>query len=106
VLHHSRNPRALLRDGFAMPRWPPLHPDYVGALAALARMDVSYAEALRRLIPVANRLGEPRPSYWLVRRFLRAERAELERRRAERRRLAEDVFVDMMKGLSPLRRLY
>jgi hypothetical protein len=69
-------------------------------------MDVSYAEALRRLIPVANRLGEPRPTYWLVRRFLRSERAELERQRTERRRLAEDVFVDVMKGLSPLRRLY
>jgi hypothetical protein len=89
-----------------MPRWPPLHPDYVAALEALARMEVSYAEALRRLIPLENRLGQPRPTYWLVRRCLRTRRAELERRRAERRRLAEDVFVDMMKGLSPLRRLY
>jgi hypothetical protein len=69
-------------------------------------MEVSYAEALRRLIPLERRLGEPRPTYWLVRRFLRAERAKLERRRTEQRRLAEDVFVDMMKGLSPLRRLY
>lgn len=89
-----------------MPRWPPLHPDYALALAALARMDVSYAEALRRLIPLENRLGEPRPTYWLIRRHLRAEREELERRRTERRELAEDIFVDMMKGLSPLRRLY
>jgi hypothetical protein len=89
-----------------MPRWPPLHPDYVAALTVLAGMEVSYAEALRRLIPVASRLGQPRPTYWLVRRFLRAERAELERRRTDRHRLAEDVFVDMMKGLSPLRRLY
>jgi hypothetical protein len=89
-----------------MPRWPPLHPDYVAALEALARMEVSYAEALRRLIPLENRLREPRPTYWCVRRYLRSRRAELERRRAEQRRLAEDVFVDMMKGLSPLRRLY
>jgi hypothetical protein len=89
-----------------MPRWPPLHPDYVAALEALARMEVSYAEALRRLIPLENRLREPRPTYWLVRRSLRARRAELELRRAERHRLAEDVFVDMMKGLSPLRRRY
>jgi hypothetical protein len=89
-----------------MPRWPPLHPDYVAALEALARMEVSYAEALRRLIPLENRLREPRPTYWRVRRYLRSSRAELERRRAEQRRLAEDVFVDMMKGLSPLRRLY
>jgi hypothetical protein len=89
-----------------MPRWPPLHPDYAAALTALARMDVSYAEALRRLIPLENRLGEPRPTYWLVRRFLAAERVELARVRAERRELAEDVFVDLMKGLVPLRRLY
>jgi hypothetical protein len=87
-------------------RWPALHPDYTVALDALARMEVSYAEALRRLIPLENRLREPRPTYWLVRRYLRAERIELERRRKERRELAEDVFVDMMKGLSPLRRLY
>ena len=89
-----------------MPRWPPLHPDYEVALDALARMDVSYAEALRRLIPLENRLGEPRPTYWLVRRHLRAERAKLARLRKERRELAEDVFADLMKGLSPLRRLY
>ena len=69
-------------------------------------MDVSYAEALRRLIPLENRLGVPRPTYWLVRRRLRARRAEFERRRQERRELAEDVFVDLMKGLSPLRRFY
>jgi hypothetical protein len=89
-----------------VPRWSPPHPDYAAALDALARMEVSYAEALRRLIPLEQRLGEPRPTYWLVRRRLSAARAELDRRRKERRQLAEDVFVDMMKGLSPLRRLY
>ena len=89
-----------------MARWPPLHPDYVAALDALARMEVSYAEALRRLIPLENRLGNPRPTYWLVRRRLIAQRAELERRRTQRRQLAEDIFVDLMRGLSPLRRLY
>lgn len=89
-----------------MPRWPPLHPDYAAALDAFARMEVSYAEALRRLIPLERRIRRPRPTYWLVRRHLRAKRIELERRRKERRQLAEDVFVDMMKGLSPLRRLY
>jgi hypothetical protein len=69
-------------------------------------MEVSYAEALRRLIPLENRLGEGRPTYWFVRRFLAGEREELARIRAERRELAEDIFVDLMKGLVPLRRLY
>jgi hypothetical protein len=89
-----------------MPRWPPLDPDYEAALRALARMEVSYAEALRRLIPLENRLRVPRPTYWKVRRFLIEERREVARERAARRQLAEDVLYDLMAGLSPIRRLF
>ena len=87
-----------------MPRWPPLHPDYEAALAALARLEVSYAEALRRLVPLEQRLGIGRPTYWKVRRYLQVERAKLELRRAERRRLTDDVLRDLMVGLVPIRR--
>jgi hypothetical protein len=89
-----------------VPRWPPLHPDYKAALDALARHEVSYAEALRRLIPLEQRLGIGRPTYWTVRRHLQAERLRLDLRRAERRRLADEILYDLMVGLVPIRRYF
>jgi hypothetical protein len=89
-----------------VPRWPPLHPDYEAALDALARLEVSYAEALRRLIPLEQQLGIGRPTYWTVRRRLQAERLRLELRRAERRRLADEIVYDLMVGLVPIRRYF
>jgi hypothetical protein len=89
-----------------VPRWPPLHPDYEAAFDALARLEVSYAEALRRLIPLEQRLGIGRPTYWTVRRRLQAERLRLELRRAERRRLADEILYDLMVGLVPIRRYF
>jgi hypothetical protein len=78
-----------------MPRWEPLSKEYVEALRLLARMELSYAESLRALIPVAVRTGEPRPSYWRVRRFLIIER----RRIAERREIVDQVVADLLAGL-------
>ena len=89
-----------------MPRWPPIHPDYVAALAGLARFEVGYAEALRRLIPLEERLGEGRPTYWRARRFLMAERRRLELERKERRELARGILTDLVVGLCPIRRFF
>jgi hypothetical protein len=80
-----------------MPRWEPLHRDFAAALRILASFELSHAEALRLLRPVAARVGVPRPTYWRVRRFLIEER-----RRAERRKQAiEPVIRDLLAGLIP-----
>ena len=89
-----------------MPRWPPLHPEYEAALVGLARFEVGYAEAVRRLIPLEERLGVGRPTYWRVRRFLLAERRRLELERRERRELAEQIFRDLCAGLCPIQRFF
>ncbi|HEX7254313.1 MAG TPA: hypothetical protein VF236_00125 [Gaiellaceae bacterium] len=89
-----------------MPRWPPLHPDYESALAGLARFEIGYAEALRRLIPLEQQLGVGRPTYWRVRRFLMAERRRLELQRRERRELAAQVVTDLFVGLCPIQRFF
>jgi hypothetical protein len=78
-----------------VPRWDPLRTEYVEALRLLARTELSYAEALRALIPVAARIDQPRPSYWRVRRFLIGER----RRIAERREVLDQVVADLLAGL-------
>ena len=57
-----------------MPRWEPLHPDFVVAMRVLDSFGMPYAELWRQLIPVAVRLGIPRPSYWRVWRFVIADR--------------------------------
>jgi hypothetical protein len=62
-----------------MPRWEPLHPDFVVAMRVLDSFGMPYAELWRQLIPVAVRLGIPRPSYWRVRRFVIADRRRKER---------------------------
>jgi hypothetical protein len=89
-----------------VPRWPALEPDYNDALQALARLEVSYAEALRRLIPIEDRLRIGRPTYWKVRRFMQAERRELELRHERRRRIADDLLRDVMRGLCPIQRYF
>jgi hypothetical protein len=89
-----------------MPRWPSLEPDYDEALRALARLEVSYAEAWRRLIPIENRLRIGRPTYWKVRRFIQLERRELELRRRRNRQIAEDLLADVMRGLCPIQRYF
>lgn len=82
-----------------MPRWEPLHEDYVIALRVLDSFGMPYAELWRQLIPVAARLGLPRPSYWRVRRFVIADR----RRKAENTEALNRVLHDLFVGRSPLR---
>ena len=89
-----------------VPRWPAPHPEYETALAGLARFEIGYAEALRRLIPLEERLGIGRPTYWYVRRFLMRERRRLELERKERRELAADIVTDLFAGLCPIRRFF
>jgi hypothetical protein len=89
-----------------VPRWPALHPDYEAALAGLARFEIGYADALRRLIPLEEELGIGRPTYWLVRRYLIAERRRLELERGERRELAAQVVTDLFAGLCPIQRFF
>jgi hypothetical protein len=80
----------------AMPRWQPLHPAFERAIRDEA-LKASYAELWRRLIPIANAVGEPRPSYWIVRRRALEER----RRRLADGRLAEELVADILVGRYP-----
>jgi len=61
----------------------------------MAGSDVGYAEAWRALIPVAERLDTPRPTYWRVRRFLLSER----RRQVVRRDRRQQIVADLLAGL-------
>ena len=81
-----------------MARPPGLHRDFAVALRVLDAAGMPYAEALRLLIPVAARLGIPRPSYPTVRRFLIAER----RRKARRMDVLDRVLADLLRGLPPV----
>jgi hypothetical protein len=76
---------------------PPLHDDYAEALRLLAGVEIAYAEALRALIPVARRLGVPRPSYSRVRRFIQAERARKRRGRNRRDEIIQDLLAGLVK---------
>jgi len=78
-----------------VPRWEPVRPEFVRALHLLAALDCPYAEAYRRLRPLASRLDVPRPSYKRVSRIMREER----RRIAARDAVVEDVLSDMLAGL-------
>ncbi len=80
-----------------MPRWEPLHPEFVVAIRALDADGLPYAEMWRRLAPVAARLGEPRPSYWRVRRRVIEER----RLKALRTALADAVLEELLLGKAP-----
>jgi hypothetical protein len=77
---------------------PPVHPEFVRALRILDAFGMPYAEALRMLVPVAIRLGIPRPSYSTVRRILIAER-ERKRRHADE---LDVLLGDLFAGRSPL----
>ncbi len=83
-----------------MPRWEPLHPDFVIALRVLDAFGLPYAELWRQLAPVAARLDLHRPSYWRVRRFVIRER----RLKSERTEQLDDVLRDLFRGVFPLRR--
>jgi hypothetical protein len=80
-----------------VPRWEPVHPDFLAALRILALGDVHYAEAWRLLRPVAARLDLARPSYWIVRRYLRDERRRVSKRRAHR----DQILSELFRGLVP-----
>jgi len=77
---------------------PPVHPEFARALRILDAFGMPYAEALRMLVPVAIRLGIPRPSYSTVRRILIAER-ERKRRHADE---LDVLLGDLFAGRSPL----
>ena len=83
-----------------MPRWEPLHPDYVIAMRVLDALGMPYAELWRQLIPVSARLDIPRPSYWRVRRFVIADR----KRRSKNTEALNRVLCDLFAYRSPLRR--
>jgi hypothetical protein len=84
-----------------MPRWEPLHPEFIAALDTLAARDITNAEAWRLLIPVAKRIGLPRPTYWMVRRRLMDERRLRELRRRDRDELQERVIDPLLIGRVP-----
>lgn len=78
-----------------MPRWEPVQPEFVRALHLLAALDCPYAEAYRRLRPLASRLDVPRPTYKRVSRIMRDER----RRIAARDAMLEETLGDILAGL-------
>lgn len=78
-----------------MPRWEPVQPEFVRALHLLAALDCPYAEAYRRIRPLASRLDVPRPSYKRVSRIMRDER----RRIAVRNPVLEETLGDILAGL-------
>jgi hypothetical protein len=75
-------------------------------LFALGAMpEASFAEAWRRLAPIAGRLGARRPSYPTVRRALLVHR-HLEEIRRARRELREGLVSDLLAGRVPYRWLH
>jgi hypothetical protein len=83
-----------------VPRWEPLHRDYVIAMRVLDSFGMPYAELWRQLRPVAARLGIPRPSYWRVRRFVITDR----RRKTENTEALNRGLGDLFSYRSPFRR--
>jgi hypothetical protein len=82
-----------------MPRWQRIHPEFEIALHLLARSRVSYAEAWRLLIPVSERVDEPRPSYYHVREILIDERIRLSATDEARNRVIHDVVTGWVPRL-------
>jgi hypothetical protein len=76
---------------------PPIDPAFSSTLRVLASARVHHAEAWRQLIPVAERIRKPRPSYPTVRRHLRREQLRAERR-AE---AVERVLGSLLQGRVP-----
>jgi hypothetical protein len=83
-----------------MPRWEPIHPDYVIAVRVLDAFGMPYAELWRQLIPVSERLGIPRPSYWRVRRFAIADRRRKDRNTEALDRVLCDLFAHRLPYVS------
>jgi hypothetical protein len=83
-----------------MPRWEPLHPDYVIAMRVLDAFGMPYAELWRQLIPVSERLGIPRPTYWRVRRFAIADRRRKDRNMEALDRVLCDLFAHRLPYVS------
>jgi hypothetical protein len=76
----------------------PVDAEFVRVLRRLDRsMNLPYAELWRGLIPVAARLGVPRPCYGTVREIVLLLRA-LERLR---RPVRDDVIVKLLTGRIP-----
>jgi hypothetical protein len=76
---------------------PPVQREFVLGLRVLDAVGMPYAEAWRRLRPVAARLGIPRPSYSSVRRIVIADRER-------KRRNADDLdrfLADVLAGKAP-----
>ena len=82
-----------------VPRWEPLHRDFVIAMQVLDSFGMPYAELWRQLIPVAVRLGLPRPSYWRVRRFVIADRRRKARNTEALDQVLRDLFAHRLPGL-------
>lgn len=96
---HRRHPRAFLPSILTVvPRWEPLHPDFVVAMRVLDAFGLPYAELWRMLRPVAARLGTERPSYWRVRRFVIAERRLKAARSDELGEILRDLFAGLIPG--------
>ena len=83
-----------------VPRWEPVRPEFVRALHLLAALDCPYAEAYRRLRPLAQHLDMPRPSYKRVSRIMRDERRRIELRDTA----LEEVLGDVLSGFALRRR--
>jgi hypothetical protein len=79
----------------------PIHPEFEPELLRLARKDVSYAEAWRALIPVAQRLDRRRPTYDAVRRFIEAERERLREVAEHKRRQQDRIVAPLLVGRIP-----
>ena len=80
-----------------MPRWDPVHPEFVQAIRILDAEGMPYAELWRLLRPVAARIGQPRPSYARVRRAVIVER----RVKQWRKERIDRITSAMVKGLFP-----
>jgi len=82
-----------------VPRWTPIHPEFLVALRILDAVGLPYAELWRMLGPIAARLDRPRPSYWQVRRIVIEER----RRKQARAEHLDNVLRDVIRGVAPFR---
>ena len=68
-------------------------------MRVLDSFGMPYAELWRQLIPVAVRLGIPRPSYWCVRRFVIADRRRKDRNTEVLDQVLRDLFAKRLPGL-------
>ncbi len=96
----SQTRTSILAIVVPVPRWEPVQPEFVRALHLLAALDCPYAEAHRRLRPLASHLDVPRPSYKRVSRIMREER----RRIVARDAVLEETLGDILSGLAFRRR--